>query len=135
MVRPGSQFAERMLGKECRGYGFTRYFPSGRFCTILAKLEHMRLGRLRPRAADAHETVMLVLFEQNFAAKNGDFLLREDLRNGVERAPSTSRRIVPLNLGFRSHGAFPTHAPTRNGVGISVQMTTAKRKRPVTYRK
>jgi hypothetical protein len=75
-IRPGPQFGERVLAEEFRRRCLRGDFPGGRLGTIFAKLKRMGRCRLCPRTADAHDAVGLVLFQQDFAAEEGDLFLR-----------------------------------------------------------
>src|SRR4051812_25442176 len=102
-----------MLRKELRCRGLAGNLPGGRLGTVLAELEWTWLGRLGPGAAHAHESVGLILLEQDLAAENGDLFLREDTGNGFERAPAACRRIIVLDLCLLPHGISFNRKPAR----------------------
>jgi hypothetical protein len=73
IIRPGEQFGHGMLGEEFGRGAAGGNFPGRGFGAVLTIFENMRGGRLGPGAADAGETVVLVLPQQ--------------LRLGAERHP------------------------------------------------
>ena len=64
----------------------------------------MRLRRLGPGTAHAHEAAGLVLLEQDFAAENSDFFLCQNAGDGLNRSPPTGRSIISPHLRPLSHG-------------------------------
>ena len=67
---------------------------------VFAELERMRLRGLGPGATDTHESVKLVLPEQDFAAEDRDFLLGQNMHDGIERPPAASRSFISFDLCF-----------------------------------
>src|SRR3569833_14072 len=105
MIGPASQLGQRMLREKLRRHGFACNLPGGCLGAVLAKLERTRISRLCPGPAHAHETIGLVLLEQDLAAKNGDLLLRQNTRHGFERSPAARWRIVVVDLCSSAHAA------------------------------
>ncbi len=60
-IAPSQHFGHRVGGKKLGRCALLRDFPCGRLDAIFAGFEHMRMGGLRPRAADACIPVRLIL--------------------------------------------------------------------------
>src|SRR6266576_2029908 len=63
--RPIFQICDGVFGKKFRRDALVRYLPGRGLGTVLAKFKNAGISRLGPGTADAHETVSLVLLEQN----------------------------------------------------------------------
>src|SRR5690606_38169030 len=64
VIGPLKQLADAVSGEELRAYPALVQLPERRLGTVLAELEVVRILRLGPGAAHAHEAVGLVLAQQ-----------------------------------------------------------------------
>src|SRR4051812_9149090 len=102
MIRPGSELANRMVGKELRRRALAGCFPSHGFCAVLTVLERMRLPWIRPRATWTIEAAWLVHGQQCAIASDQGLLASEVGLDGIQRTPAAGRRIDDL-FTFRGH--------------------------------
>ena len=91
MVLPRQKLREAVAGEELRLAAAGGQFPKRRLGAVLAKLERMIIGGLRPGAGDAHEAVRLVLPCEGLQGAGSRPFFAEDAGDAAQRSPSPGR--------------------------------------------
>lgn len=102
VVIPFFEVGHRVLREEFRGDALAGDFPRRRLCSVLAELKKAGIRRLGPGAADAHETIGLVLLEQNARATKRYVVPPQALYERLDRSPASGCSLVRLDLKVRS---------------------------------
>src|SRR4051812_26032509 len=87
MIIPILQIGDDMLGEEVWRGALMGNLPGRCLGAVLAKFEHARIGGLCPGTADAHETVGLVLLEQDTRPGERHAVAGEALDHRTEPQP------------------------------------------------
>ena len=97
VVGPALKLRHRVLRRRTPGVSADGHLPDRRLGAVLAELERVRLGGLRPGAGGAHEALGLVLHPQQLTAADLDVFPRQMGRDGPEGCPTPGRPFVGLD--------------------------------------